>query len=129
MDALLAESSRLQAPHETAGLTRHARAMHQHFSYVARSEYDKQFARWFSVFPREQILCLKSERLFSEPGLVLEQVADFLGIGQFGEVAPKPLNQGEYDAAPPEVRHWLAKRLEKSMESTAELLGPEMTWR
>ena len=42
--------------------------------------YDAPLQRWQALFPPEQLLVLRSEALFAEPGTALEQVAAFLGV-------------------------------------------------
>lgn len=53
------------------------------FSYVERGFYGYQAGRLIERFPREQLLCLPSERLFAEPGAVLADIAGFLGLPPF----------------------------------------------
>jgi len=129
LDALMAEVRRLPDPHHDAGGTREQRFAHQHFSYCARSEYHLQLANWFSEFEPEQVLCLKSEDLFSSPAATLARVAHFLGLSDFEGVKPRTLNAGGYENPSSEVRAWLEERLAPAYRATAELLGSDMTWR
>lgn len=128
IEALSAESERLPNPHEHVGQGARERFAHQHYSYCSRSEYDRQIARWRQHFPAENILCLRSESLFTDPGPSLERVAAFLGIDPFPSVKPRVLNSGDYDAPPPEVALWLRERLAPSMAATRAMLGEEFTW-
>ena len=57
------------------------------FSYVERGLYGRQVARLLERFPREQVLCLPSERLFATPDAALADVARFLGLPAFPEAA------------------------------------------
>lgn len=65
-------------------------------SYIDRGFYSEQLRRLWRFFPREQVLVLKSERLFQEPNQVLEQVAGFLGIAPFPELEQAEVNTGKY---------------------------------
>jgi hypothetical protein len=58
----------------------HVSRSHKHFSYLARGDYAPQLARWFSHFPREQILILRSEDLYVRTASMFARVASFLGI-------------------------------------------------
>lgn len=55
-------------------------APHQIFSYVARGRYAEQIGRWWSEFPREQFLILKSEEMFADSAATYARVCRFLGI-------------------------------------------------
>ena len=50
----------------------------QHHSYVDRSLYAPQLAGWLEFFPERQLLLIRSEDFFREPGPVLDSVAEFL---------------------------------------------------
>ena len=52
---------------------------HKHASYMARGEYARQLERWFGVFPREQILVVRSEDLYERTAEAFARVAEFLG--------------------------------------------------
>ena len=53
---------------------------HREFSYVERGFYGEQVARMFDLFPRDQVLILRSEALRSDPGATLSEVRRFLGL-------------------------------------------------
>jgi len=53
---------------------------HQHYSYLARGRYDRQLERWLEHFPREQMLILASEELFSDPRTTVHRVQAWLGL-------------------------------------------------
>lgn len=53
---------------------------HQRFSYVARGRYAEQIARWLEWFPREQLLVVSAEQLYSDPQTALEPVYRHLGL-------------------------------------------------
>lgn len=52
----------------------------RHGSYLVRGLYGRQLDRWSSVFPRERILVLESEQLFTQPAVQLERVWRHLGL-------------------------------------------------
>lgn len=122
------EPERLSDPHNEAGTTVGQKFAHQHYSYIARSEYDRQLDRWMAVFPKNQILGLKSESLFTDPEKALDQVSKFLNIAAFPSVQDRALNSGKYDAPPENVEYWLKHRLASSKERLEAMLGPEFRW-
>lgn len=53
---------------------------YMHYSYLKRGLYADQLKVWFQLFPREQILILKSEDFFVSPGKVFQEVLSFLQL-------------------------------------------------
>jgi hypothetical protein len=82
LDAIRAEPERLAGAEDAVrtGSSADLAEAHRRHSYVARGRYAEQLARWFAVFPREQILVLRAEDLFHEPDRVWAGVQDFLGL-------------------------------------------------
>ena len=66
-------------PDQGASLGEYFRAFFTHGLYA------DWLARYFALFPREQVLVLQSERLFADPSGVLARVHAFLGL----ETAPR----------------------------------------
>ncbi len=127
MEALSQEKARLPDPHFRIGETQRDIFAHQHYSYCARSEYDRQLERWFGCFPRANILVLRSEDLFAHPAATLARLADFLNIAPFRN-RESVLNVGRYPHPPEAVEHWLKGRLAASAEATRNMLGREFSW-
>ncbi|PVE41831.1 sulfotransferase family protein [Limnohabitans planktonicus] len=50
------------------------------FSYTARGHYSQQLHRLYSLFPRDQILVFRFERLAHDPEGLLAEIHRFLGI-------------------------------------------------
>jgi arylsulfatase A-like enzyme len=59
------------------------------FSYLERGQYSRQVERALQLFPREQLLFLRSEDLRDDHPAILEQIRMFLGISAFPEIAQK----------------------------------------
>jgi len=53
---------------------------HRELSYVERGFYGEQVARLLALFPREQLLVLRSDELRTEPAATLAVVRGFLGL-------------------------------------------------
>jgi Sulfotransferase domain len=99
------------------------------WSYLARSRYAEQVERWLEHFPREQMLFLKAEDLFTEPQSVLDNVHDFLGLPAHRYDAVTRLNPGAYDdAISPETRARLGDYFRPHNERLRELTGVDFGW-
>lgn len=83
--ALAAEATRLAGAERVLGSVDGRHLAHQEHSYLARSRYELQLARYGALFAPEQLLVLRSERLFAQPQQVWQQVLRFL------ELPPWPL--------------------------------------
>jgi len=95
---------------------------HQVHSYLSRSRYEQQLARYEHCFGAHQLLVLRSEDLFEQPEQVWGRVLQFL------DLAPLPLpagaaglrrnsGAGEAAAAPTAVRQWLRRQLDPTYRS------------
>lgn len=52
----------------------------RHFSYLTRGIYIDQLQNWLRYYPREQLLILRSEDMYSDPAGVLQRTLNFLGV-------------------------------------------------
>ncbi len=59
--------------------------VHRVYSYVERGYYGAQVERLQKLFPPQQLLFVRTDRLWNEPGRVLSEVLSFLGIPPPGE--------------------------------------------
>jgi hypothetical protein len=128
-EALDAEEERL-AGAEIALARGEAHRGHQEHSYVSRSRYGQQLERYAQLFPKDQLLVLRSEDFFANPVNTTATVWRFLGL------RPKPLqrlrasNQGKGEATtvPPEIREALECKLSNEraiMNEWLERNGPQ----
>ena len=76
---------------------------HRVFSYVERGLYAVQLERLLKLFPREQLLLLRSDDLSADPDAVLSRVCAFLEVAQPAAVTPRRDNVARDDAPPPEA--------------------------
>src|SRR5205085_11737737 len=53
---------------------------YKHLSYLTRGIYVDQLRVWMELFPREQLLILKSEEFYADPATTLKQVLAFLNL-------------------------------------------------
>jgi Sulfotransferase domain len=101
---------------------------HQRFSYLARGMYAKQVERLFSLFSRERILILGSERLFADPASVQEDALRFLGLPAHHLDAYPHYNPGRYSNMDPQMRHRLMEHFADSNERLYQLVGIDFRW-
>jgi hypothetical protein len=77
---------------------------HRLFSYVSRGYYHRQLTRIWQLFPRTQVLVLRSEALRDNPGATLASVQNFLTVNPMPAIEhriehaakyPKPMSTAE----------------------------------
>lgn len=81
--------------------------------------YNVPLQRWLDLFPREQLLILRSELLFDSPGSTLKHVADFIGVDaewNWGELNPFNVNPLPYSKLPDHLIERLQSFFEKHSE-------------
>ena len=121
-DALAAEPERLASGS--------AYSFQKH-SYVARSRYLEQLDRYEALFPRRQLLVLKSEDLFNNTERVWNSIQQFLNL----EPIPLPMalpkaNAGSGEAADvaPTVRAQLRDALSSTASGVKQRYGIDWGW-
>ena len=67
---------------------------HREFSYVERGFYGEQLDRVCGLFPREQVLILRSEVLRADPAGTLGEVRRFLGLAAAPAPSPREVHVG-----------------------------------
>lgn len=97
--------------------------------YIVRGRYAPQLENWFKHFPREQLLVLRSEDFFEQPGEVFKQINDHMGIQQWQpetfeaiNIAPNKAPFGE------EERLLLADYFRPYNKQLNELMGRDFGW-
>jgi len=70
---------------------------HREFSYVERGFYGEQIERLYGLFPREQVLVLRSDDLRAEPGPALGGVRAFLGLSPAAAPSARDVHVGPTD--------------------------------
>jgi hypothetical protein len=98
-------------------------------SYLGRGVYVEQLERWFSLFPREQILVLQSERFLAEPRETLARVQQFLGLREALEDDYRRLHATSYPELDESLRTWLAEFFRPHNERLFQLLAERFDWR
>jgi hypothetical protein len=98
---------------------------HQHYSYVARSEYAGQLKRWIDAVTTERLLVVESEKLFVDPS-VGAGLLDWLALPACNDPFPTENAAPRKSKPDSEVISRLKKHFEAPNEELFELLGREM---
>jgi sulfotransferase family protein len=128
-DALAAEGERTRG--EEARLVADPRAFSRPWwdhTYVARGLYAEQLERWLAVFPREQLLVVRSEDLGERPGQTYGEILAFLGADPHALQEYPRIFGREYADMAPETRLALAARFAEPNRRLGELLGRDLGW-
>ena len=97
---------------------------HRRWSYIARGMYSEQLRRIWRHFPHEQVMVLKSEEFQADPAPALAQLARWLGVGAFPNVAPRNVFALPYEAPmSAQARRFLRDTYEIEIRRIERMLG------
>ncbi len=102
---------------------------HCHFSYVARGVYVDQLMAWRRLFPREQILILKSEEFFGNTRAIFNRVLSFLGLAEWDGPEFAVHNRTSGASIDPGLRRQLADYYAPHNQRLYEYLGTDFGWK
>lgn len=122
--AIAAEQERLGGAEAVIATPGGHHPAHQHHSYVDRSRYEVQLARWLAHVPRGQMLLLRSEDLFAAPSLAWERVQRFLQL-PVQALAVQPVARNAGDGEDQRVSSAIRRDLRDRLAPTYEVLGRE----
>jgi hypothetical protein len=121
-DALAAEPRRLKSG-DPISLQKH--------SYLSRSRYLEQLDRYEVLFPREQLLILRSEDLFSTPESIWKKLLSFLQLTPIdwpGALPRANAGDGLGDRVDPALRQQLRQQLAETVAGVRSRYGIEWEW-
>ena len=101
---------------------------YQAYSYKSKGIYVDQLEVWSRLFPRENILILKSEDYFDDPSSVFRQVLDFLHLPTWEPEVFKASNVGCYQPMNSSTRKFLHDFFRPHNERLYKLLGTDLGW-
>ncbi|MFQ5812213.1 MAG: sulfotransferase domain-containing protein [Anaerolineae bacterium] len=101
---------------------------HQHHSYLSRGIYVDQLEAWTGLFPREQILILRSEDFYAEPQASLRQVLEFLELPVGEPKEYRKHNSGDNPNMDTGTRKRLTDFYRPHNERLYEFLGVNFRW-
>jgi hypothetical protein len=84
--------------------------------------------RWFEVFPRNQVVVLRSEDLYADPKSQFEGVLDFLGLPSWTPRAFDAHNVGSYEPMSKELAQELRDFYAWHNRELEELVGLSFNW-
>lgn len=127
--AILAEENRLEGEIEKIKYEENYYSFnHQHFTYLSRGIYLEQLKHWFSFFPREQFLILKSELFYQHPDLFFNQVLEFLELSPYHLPAYENYGAGDYPEVAPEIKEKLQDFFQPHNQALSEYLQQDFNW-
>jgi Sulfotransferase domain len=100
----------------------------QHHTYLARGLYAEQLEMWYRLFPKEQILILRSEDLFADPDRIYREALGFLGVPAFSLPEYEVFNPRTYTELNHETRRYLVEYFAEPNERLYELVGVDFGW-
>lgn len=101
---------------------------YQHHSYLTRGIYADQLPAWMKLFPKEQILIIKSEDLYTNPSATVNTVLEFLDLpAQQLETYGKH-NSNEYPPISEAVYQQLRAYFRSHNQRLAELCDRDFGW-
>lgn len=127
--AIEAESERLAGEEERILADPAYRSFaHQHHSYLSRGRYAEQLERWLACFDRDQMLVLSAEELFAEPGGVVHDAQEFLGLEARMPTDLAAKNARAYAPIHAATRAALRDEFAPHNRRLYELLGRDFGW-
>ncbi len=90
--------------------------------------YVYKVKRWLSLFPREQLLILKSEDFYANTANVMKQVFDFLGLEFYESINYTKYNFGHYKPIEQDLRLKLSKFYQVYNQKLEDLLKRKFDW-
>lgn len=101
---------------------------YKRYSYLARGIYVDQLQAWLRLFPKEQVLILKSEDFYTNPPAVYKQVLAFLEVPDWDLKEYRIHYRHHYQAMSPELRQRLHDYFEPHNRRLSEFLGTNFAW-
>ncbi len=101
---------------------------HQHFSYVDQGRYARGLKRWLDAFPAEQVLVLRSEDMYADPGAAYNQVLDFLDLRDHVPDSFAAWNMKPKEPIDEEIMNELRRLLGDDIIDLEKLLDRPLHW-
>jgi hypothetical protein len=124
-EAIAQEPVRLQSDHEWSDMEWRSSSW---VSYLRRGLYADQLEPWLQLFPREQVLVMKSETFFEHPDEGYQQALSFLGLPPWQLDQFTVYRPGNYPDMRPETRGRLAEYFAPHNRRLYELIGWDLGW-
>ena len=128
-EAIEKEAERLNGEEEKIiADPRYSTFKHLHYSYLARGRYIEQLQKWFALFPREQMLILASEEIYTSPATAYRKATEFLGLSAWEPDDFKVYKQGVYEEMPASTRKYLIDYYQPYNQRLYDYLNRKFDW-
>jgi hypothetical protein len=101
---------------------------YMHHTYLTRGRYAEQLEIWYALFPKQQLLILRSEDLFSDPDRVYREVLEYLGLPPISLSAYHTFNARPSGVMSEETRRRLVEYFAEPNRRLYELVGVDFEW-
>ncbi|MDY6938047.1 MAG: tetratricopeptide repeat protein [Cyanobacteriota bacterium] len=101
---------------------------HKHPGYVFISLYVYLIQEWMSLFPKQQVLSIKSEELYEQTGKVMERVFEFLGLPDHQHSEYQNTYPGSGSKVKSEQEEILSSFFEKPSQELKIRMGNCFSW-
>jgi len=129
MDALDAEGARTDGELERmAADPAYYSEPHDWYAYRARGVYLPQLQNWRSVFPRDQLLVLRSEDLYADVQGTFDAIGSFLGVPPVALPTTRTFGAGKRDPMPEQARRVLEDYYREHNGRLVDYLDRELGW-
>jgi hypothetical protein len=89
----------------------------------------EQIKRWHQVFPKEQMMIIKSEDFFQDPSIFYQKVLNFLDLPSWDLKIYKNANPREYSSPISEnTKDYLNDYFKSYNEALYDYLGVDFQW-
>ncbi|NET41317.1 tetratricopeptide repeat protein [Okeania sp. SIO2B3] len=96
--------------------------------YIASGVYVEFLKKWLAIFPREQLLILKSEDFYRDSATTMKQVFDFLDLPDYQIPDYPKLNAGSYSSISDSLRQKLSDYFQPHNQRLEAYLGMKFNW-
>ncbi len=129
MDALDAEGARTDGEvKRMAADPSYYSEPHDWYTYRARGVYLPQLQNWRSVFPRDQLLVLRSEDLYADVQGTFDTIGSFLGVPPVALPTTRTFGAGKRDPMPEQARRVLEDYYREHNGRLVDYLDRELGW-
>jgi ribosomal protein S15P/S13E len=98
------------------------------YSYLERGKYIDQIERWAELFPKDQLLIIKSEDFFSDPEEIFNSTLDFLELPYHLIENFKTFNAGKQVSMNNETRNKLSNYYKSYNKRLYDFVGTDFGW-
>lgn len=99
-----------------------------HYAYLHSCIYIKSIKQWLNIFPREQLLVLKSEDLYNDPVNTYERAVEFLNLPRHILREYDTYNSGYYPKMDTATRSYLIEYFKPYNRMLSEYLELDLDW-